>query len=372
MRLQEQSKTQPTALAQLGWAFIQKARVSFDPGFYKLAEQCAVCMEAQQPDSPEALLLRAHALNNLHRFKEAEPLAHELVRRRGMQFDYGVLGDTLMEQGRLAEAVDVYQKMIDLKPGPQSYTRAAHVRWLKGDLPGAIELMRMAAQASGPSEPESAAWSYTKLGMYALQQGALPVALEACNVAIEIQHDYAPALLAKGRALISAGKVAQAVDCLRRAAELNPLPEYQWALADALRIEKRPDEAEAVERTLENDGQAGDPRSFALYLATRGKQLDTAVALTRKELETRGDVFTQDALAWALASAGRATDAAVPMARALAEGTRDARLFLHAGKIAALTGDKRQARDWLNKAQAIRQMLLPSERELLSTSLAAL
>ena len=28
-------------LDRLGWAFVAKARESFDPGFYKLAEQCA-------------------------------------------------------------------------------------------------------------------------------------------------------------------------------------------------------------------------------------------------------------------------------------------------------------------------------------------
>src|SRR5215469_9331474 len=32
-------------LEQLGWAFVAKARENFDPGFYKLAEQCARCLE---------------------------------------------------------------------------------------------------------------------------------------------------------------------------------------------------------------------------------------------------------------------------------------------------------------------------------------
>jgi hypothetical protein len=36
---------QTTAMIEkLGWSFVEKARESFDPGFYKLAEQCALCL----------------------------------------------------------------------------------------------------------------------------------------------------------------------------------------------------------------------------------------------------------------------------------------------------------------------------------------
>src|SRR5437867_9731746 len=92
------------ALERLGWLFVAKARESFDPGFYRLAEQCALCLDSRRPGSLEAMLLRGHALQNQHRFKEAETLARELVRRRAQPFDYGLLGDALMEQGQLAEA----------------------------------------------------------------------------------------------------------------------------------------------------------------------------------------------------------------------------------------------------------------------------
>ena len=81
-----------SGLEQLGWAFVAKARESFDPGFYKLAEQCARCIEKRNPQSQEAMLLRAHVLQNLHRFKESETLARRLVQQRGLSFDYGLLG----------------------------------------------------------------------------------------------------------------------------------------------------------------------------------------------------------------------------------------------------------------------------------------
>jgi tetratricopeptide (TPR) repeat protein len=359
-------------LEQLGWAFTQKARVSFDPGFYTLAEQCAECLDSQRPHSAEALLLRAHALNNVHRFKEAEGLARELTAMRGLHFDFGVLGDALMEQGRLKDAVEAYQKMIDLKPGPQSYSRAAHIRWLKGDLPGAIELMRMAAKASSPADGDSSAWAYTRLALYALQGGALKVAVGACDAALDMRKDYAPALLARARVLLAEDKSEDAVELLRRAAGMNPLPEYQWTLAEALRAANRIGEASIVEADLKARGAASDPRTIALFLATRGDDVETAVGLARQELDSRRDIFTLDAVAWSLAAAGRPSEARAAMKQALVEGTQDARLFFHAGRIAVLVGENREARRWFAKATAIKQMLLPSERKQLSMELAAL
>ena len=167
-----------TSLERLGWTFIRKARLSFDAGFYKLAEQCAACMEAQGSKGPDALLLRAHALQSLHSFAEAETAARELVDLRQRPFDYGVLGDILIDQGKVREGAAAYQKMVDLRPDLQSYARAAHVRWLTGDLAGAIELMKLATAASSPNDPESAAWAFTRLALYELQRGATKQALK--------------------------------------------------------------------------------------------------------------------------------------------------------------------------------------------------
>lgn len=374
-RLQQKARTTTNftrELEKLGWLFVAKARLSNDPGYYKLAEQCALCLEVKHPESLEALLLRGHVLHSLHRFKEAETLARKLVASRETSFDYGLLGDALMEQGRLAEAVSAYQKMVDLKPDLQSYSRAAHLRWLKGDLAGALELISMAARASSPRDADSAAWVYTRLALYEFQAGEIEKAHEATDAALALQSDYAPALLARGRILIIEGKSDEAVDSLARAANLNPLPEYQWALVEALETADRTAEARVVQTQLMQRGAIADPRTFALYLATRGEQVAMALKLAEQELKEREDVFTLDALAWSLTAAGKAKEASSYMQQALAEKTEDARLFYHAGMIAAKINRVKEARHWLNKAASIRQMLLPSEREQLAKQLAAL
>ena len=370
-RCQEQIRHQshPEAtLERLGWLFVAKARESFDPGFYKLAEQSAAAIERRDPRSSDALLLRGHALHAMHRFHEAEPMARELASRRGLALDYGLLGDVLADLGRVGEAADAYQQMIDLKPDPPGYARAAHIRWLRGDLAGALELYRMAARGASAHDPESAAWLHVRLALCLWQGDELAEAGRAIEIALRFQPTYAPALLLRGRMLLSAAKTEEAIVPLREAARLNPLPDYHWVLAEALRAVHRTEEAEKVTQLLTVSGAGADPRTFALYLATRQERPELAVRLARRELQDRSDVLTHDALAWALSAAGQHAEARREIALALAEGTKDARLFFHAAAIAARAGQAQEALDWASRAAPFQSLLLPSEREQLQTA----
>ena len=356
------------AAEQLGYRFVSKARLSNDAGFYTMAEQAAACLESIAPDDPAALLLRGHVLHQMHRFGEAEAIARRLVTMREFVLDFGLLGDALMEQGRLTEAADAYQKMIDLKPFYQSYTRAAHLRWLKGDLDGAIRMMNAAVKAASPRDRESVAWAYARLAMYELQRGRFADAERMTVASLQFVPDYAAALLVRGRIQLAQGRRVEAVATLEQAARLNPLPEYNWTLADALRSLGRIDEAVAVEQMVLAEG-AGDPRTLALYLSTRREDAAKAVDLARAELKNRSDIFTLDALAWALARAGKVDEASAFMTRALAEGTQDGRLFLHAAAIAAARGRPADAARWARKARTFRFTLLPSELGVLRTGI---
>jgi tetratricopeptide (TPR) repeat protein len=169
--------------------------------------------------------------------------------------------------------------------------------------------------------------------------------------------------------LLGATKVEDAIPLLRQAAQINPLPEYHWALAEALRAAQREDEAAAVEMQIVAKGPVTDPRTCSLYLATRRTNTELAVRLARQELAERADVFTHDALAWALAAAGKSDEAQSHLRLALAQGTQDARLAFHATVIAAQAGKLDESGVWFEKASALRFQLLPSEQaELQSTA----
>jgi tetratricopeptide (TPR) repeat protein len=334
-----------------------------------------------------------------------------------------------MEQGKLDEAVIAYQQMADLNPDSQAATRAAHVRWLKGDLAGAIAMLEQAASAVDSRDAEMAAWIFTRLASLKWQAAAggslsdaqlgegelsaasteirsllgshtqtgrrkdavpspggegqgdagrshtipdFTAAQRDLETALALRSNYPPALLLHGKMLLAENKFSAAIEPLRLAEQQNPLPEYQWALIDALLSAGQSVEAGAIEARLKRTGAATDPRSFALFLATRGEQPTLALRLALEELTTRADVFTHDAVAWTQLANGNVAEAQRHMDRALAAGTSDPRLFLHAAIIASRAGPPPVVAGCVQKSSALAHLLLPSERKQLATITALL
>jgi tetratricopeptide (TPR) repeat protein len=359
-------------LERLGWAYVAKARRTLDAGYYKLAEKTVDVMDRQFGPSPDAALLRGHVYHNLHRFGEAEAIAAQLARERGAPDDFALLSDALMEQGKLDEAVAALQRMADLRPGAEADSRIAHLRWLKGDLRGAIAAMQRAIRQTSPDDRTALAWMYVRLSAYELQAGHTATADALAAIALQKVPEYAPALLAQARARIAAWKPESARRLAERAAELNPLPEYQWWYAEACRAMGDAKRAATVEAGLRRTGTAADPRTYSLFLATKREQSNDAVSLARAELGVRADVFTHDALGWALFAHGDTTAAAAEMKQALAAGMQDARLLLHGAVVFSAAGQQAIARRLATRCQSAAATLLPSERTLLGRQVAAL
>jgi hypothetical protein len=122
----------------------------------------------------------------------------------------------------------------------------------------------------------------------------------------------------------------------------------------------------AAEATLRQTGPAIDERTMSLFFATRGESLEEAERMAREELSHREDIFTHDALAFALHELGRSTEARLHMDLAVREGTEDGRLFLHAALIAASVGEIVESGDWLAAATDLRHTLLPAEQRRLA------
>ena len=233
-------------------------------------------------------------------------------------------------------------------------------------------MMAAAARATSPRTPEPAAWSHVQLARLLMQAGELLDADTVLDRALTLHPKYPPALHAKGQLRLAQDKLRDAIPWLQQAVQADPLPEFRWTLYEALRANGQDEAANDQKTALRRHGEAEDPRTFALFLATMGEHPQAALRLALRELELRTDVFTLDAVAWALSGVGRHEEALEYSRRALAEGTRDARLFLHAGVIATRAGASTQAFERLSDAETLKHMLLPSERQLLANEFAAL
>jgi tetratricopeptide (TPR) repeat protein len=94
-------------------------------------------------------------------------------------------------------------------------------------------------------------------------------------------------------------------------------------------------------------------RDLALFGADHDRDLVEALDLAQKELEVRHDVYTWDALAWALYKNGKMTDAANASEKALKFGTRDPLLLFHSAMIAEGLGHREKARSEMKEALQI-------------------
>ncbi len=336
----------------LGRLWIQKARESADPGFYLNAGACADEALQLDPSSPLALGLQAQVALNDHRFDDALTLAQRALASAPEDLVLlGVKSDALLELGRFDEAVAAAQQMMDLKPNLAAYTRASYFRWLQGDMGGAKAAAWKAANSGrSTKDPEPHAWALVQAALLFWHAGDHEGALAGFDKALESLAEFPPALAGKGRALLSLGKPREAIAPLEASYRKSPLVETAWLLGDArLAAGDEAGSREAYGWVVER-GRLHDPRTLALFLATKKRDLDEAVKLARHERERRGDIYTEDALGWALLRAGKAEEARPHLERATRLGTRDASLFFHRGALELALKNRAAGEKWLKDA----------------------
>lgn len=331
-------------------AFIKKARETGDFSFNAKAETALnrSFEAAAAENNYDALKLKAMLLLVYHQFDEALDAARQAkeIRSDDPQ-NYGAITDALIELGRYNEAFDSAREMMNRRPGTNSYSRAAYLRELQGDVRGAIEAMRAAAEAS--PDPETSAWCRVHLGDLLLNNGELAAADHEFDVALYYFPDYHLALAGKARFFLASGDKNRAIEFYKQAQERVPLPETAIALGDlyskigqADEAKKQYDLLEFIERENSNKGGTYS-RLLALYYADHDIKLDEALEIARRERAARSDIYTCDALAWTLYKKGDFAEAKKAIDEALRLKTRDARINFHAGMIENALGSRADA-----------------------------
>jgi tetratricopeptide (TPR) repeat protein len=272
----------PDVWAELGEAWVRKARLDADPGLYHGAGDAADAALALRPGAPRALLLRGLVLLDAHRFEEARGIAEELLARHpGIAAAHGLHSDALLELGRYEEAVAAAQRMMDLKPNLPSYVRASHLLWLRGDVEGALEAARLAVDAAG--DAEARAWARTQAALVRWHRGDLDGADAELARALAESPEHPAALAARGRVALSRRDFGAARDLLERAFRRAPLPETAWLLAGARAGRGDAAGARELEERVIRDGRAYDPRTLSRFLAARGRNAAEALRLAEVE-----------------------------------------------------------------------------------------
>jgi tetratricopeptide (TPR) repeat protein len=307
-----------------------------------------------EPQNNDAQKLNASLLLTFHRFAEALEAGKKLQEANPRDaFVYGVLTDANIELGNYKEAIETVQKMVDMKPNMESYSRVAHVRSLHGDSDGAIEAMSLASRVANPMDKEVQSWSLTYLGNEYFKVGRFAEAEKEYDGALKILPDYHLALAGKGHVRAAAGDYENAVKFLTQTQTRVPTTEVVIALGDVYaktgNAEKAAEQYKLAEFIEQKPGNL-DQRRLALLWADRDTKLDEALAIAEKEYAARKDIYTADIYAWCLYKKGDFQKAKTAIIEAMRLKTKDALFFYHAGMIEKSLGDNKAAKDFLQKA----------------------
>jgi tetratricopeptide (TPR) repeat protein len=348
-------ETEVSAWVEVGQAWMRVARVHSQPELFRAAEDCTTQALARAPQDAAALRLRGLMLMNAHRFAGARSLARELLERDPADtLSWGTLSDAELELGRVSEAVAAAQEMLDLKPSLLSYGRAAHLRWMTGDVAGAKRLYSAAiAAGQQQADPEPRSWMIVQAAWVFWHEGDYAGAARGFELALSQVPEYAPALEGLGRAALARGDYQEAVRRLERAQALHPLAESAWWLGDAYALAGDQVRAAAAYREVERLGTRFDPRTLAAFYATQAREPSEAVRLARIAFGEREDCYSKDTLAFALFRRGELQEAKRLAGEAIALGVRDARLLYHAGMIFRAAGDAAEGGKLMQRALSL-------------------
>lgn len=366
------------AYAQLGLGLLQQVRESGDITLYARASQAFDEALARDPQQLDALIGQGILALALHDFRGALEWADKAWAINPFRAQtLGVMVDGQVELGRYDEAVQTLQKMVDLRPDLESYSRVSYVRELYGETDGAIEAMHSAVQTALRGS-ESWAWTLTHLGHLYFNRGDLAQAAAIYAQVLAEKTDYPYALSGKARVEAAQGNLTGAIALYRQITERLPLPEFIIALGELYEATGQPEAArqqyalvDVIQQLNAAAGMNVD-LEMALFTASHGTDPVAAVAQARAAYAERPTLYGADTVAWALYQHGAYDEAWQFSQEALRLGTKDALLHFHAGMIAAKLSDEESARTHLQEALAINPYFSPLYAPIAQEALAAL
>jgi tetratricopeptide (TPR) repeat protein len=118
--------------------YLAEARITGEhPYYYPAVLKILDGILAIEPKNFEATTFKASVKMSQHQFGEARELAEKARQiNPNNAYVYGVLVDANVELGNYDEAVAMSDKMQELKPSLEAYSRASYLREIYGNYPG--------------------------------------------------------------------------------------------------------------------------------------------------------------------------------------------------------------------------------------------
>ena len=353
----------------LAQAYIQEAKVTGDHTYYdKAALQLLEEVLEKDPKNVDALCGKASVYLSAHHFAEALAIAKQAqALNPDKAFIYGLLVDAYVELGDYAKAVEMADRMIEIRPDIRSYSRVSYLREIHGDYPGAIEAMDMAVKAGLPGL-EQTAWARVNLGQLYEHTGQLPEAEMQYTITLMERQNYAYAYAGLASIEKAKGNYAEALSYLEKANKQINEVAFAEEITAIYQLDQQAEKAaksaklivEGLEKSAAQKKKGishyADLELAYAYLKT--KQYDLALKHAQAEYKRRPqNIDVNQALAWVKYKTNAYAEANKHMQVALRTNAQNPVLLYQAGLIQLKIGQKERGLALMQQALSLNPFL---------------
>jgi tetratricopeptide (TPR) repeat protein len=350
------------SLMTLTGLYLQEARITGNFDYYNAAAlKCISTVLAKDTKNFEALTFKATILLSQHRFAEGLNEANKLQQLYPYNaYVYGLIVDGNTELGNYKAALEAAEKMISIRPDTRSYSRIAYLREIHGDIPGAAEAMKMAADA-GATGDENTEWCRVQLGKLYEKTGKMKDAEMYYTIAAGNRQNYPYAL--SGLARIAAGKkeYSKALALYQQADSLIPDHTFKEGIAEVYNLTGQKEKAKLMAEEILNymkkfsgnavkkEGQNEDHEMAHAYMGVGN--YDKALDYALQEYNRRpANIEVNETVAIVYYNKGDYEKALPYIETALKTNCKNPELLCHAGLIYAKAGKTKKAQLFLQEA----------------------
>jgi tetratricopeptide (TPR) repeat protein len=342
----EKNNADIKSMIALSGIYMQEARVTGNYAFYNEAsmQQISSVLE-KDPENFEALSFKATILLSKHQFEEAIAIAEQLKQKFPYNaYVYGMLVDANVELGNYEAAIEAADKMISIRPDIRSYSRIAYLREIHGDIPGAIDAMKMAITAGAPGD-ENTEWCRVQTGKLYEQWGKLKEAEMEYRIALNNRENYSYALAGLARIATTQKDYTKAISLFQQADSIIPDHTFKEGIAEVYELTGENEKASALAADIltrmKELSKVGNEDHEMAHAYVGVKDYDKALEYALKEYNRRpGNIEANETVAMVYAAMEDYSNALPFIERALSTNNKNPELVSLATLIKEKAGKK--------------------------------
>ena len=339
--------------------YVNEGRITGNLSYYNgAALKCAETVLKNDPENFEALTFKSMILLSQHKFEDGLAVALQVQKKYPYNaFVYGLIIDGHVELGNYPAAIEAADKMVSIRPDLRSYSRIAYLREIHGDIPGAIEAMKMAVDAGSPGD-ENTEWCRVQTGKLYEQLGKIKEAAMHYTIAADNRADYPYAVAGLARIAIAEKDLTKAMSMYEKAFSLMPDHTFKEGISEVYTLMGQKDKAKDVANEImeqmqkvasANKDQNEDHEMAHAYMGL--DNYEKALVYALKEYNRRpSNIEVNETVAIVYYKKGEYAKALSYIETALKTNCKNPALLSQAALIYAKSGDKVKAKKFLTEA----------------------